>query len=441
MRAAWLLVFALACSPPEPSRQDASPEEPTAMLIAIAGQSNALGSALVNDVTSTTGLATLYPNVTLVQRMAGNVSTDPPVLTDIAAASLGPRYIALEDGSPLANGRMGIELSLGRVLDVHVPARDIKIAKFALGGSGLEEHWKPTATYPTVGPNICAQFVSWIQAQEVALEAKLTVVIWIQGNNDAGNAAEAAAYAANMGALLTEWRRYFPAVPLVFDQLHPGMSGAHNATVRAQQASFAATYAGRGVRMLNVDDLELRDDSHFTANSFVTLGERFAKAVEDVMPTTTYAAIRDEQARLIETITPTSASQVKFQREEGRMDFRQWAQANPNACFRRFSIMGSNRFEGPLVSNTDIETQRTDTIITIAYPKQYAKYGAENIRDLQDMVEEDIVSIDDTIGHRGQNNFLGGQSFCNRTDDAPVDDGGAVWFVTLTFETEFHRAV
>lgn len=206
--------------------------------------------------------------------------------------------------------------------------------------------------------------------------------------------------------------------------LHPDSTETNPYTESAATGNFHRT------RDVVFDTYELRQHT----------GPEFLEGADEVS-TGTYAQIRDEQARLIEALTPTSAAAVTFKREEGRVDFRQWAQANPSACFRRFSIIGSMRDEGPLVSNTDFETYRTDTIVTVAYPKQMGKYGADNIRDLQDLIEEDRFLIDDTIGHRGQNNQLACQNYCRRTEDPSVDDAGAVWLVTLTFETEYQRSV
>lgn len=424
---------------PEPVDE---PDEPPGRrpMIVIHGQSNALGSAQVSDVTIASGLTSLYPNVSLVQRMAANVSTDPPVFQNIGPASLGPRTIALEDGSPIA-ARMGTELTLGRAL--HPIIGQIVIAKYAIGAAGLDEHLGVASDYPTDGDNVHAQFLAWVAEQEEALNCYFAGLVWIQGNGDADDAGEAGRYQANLTALVASVRGEFGNVPLVVVKLHSSMAGAQVATVQAAQV--AVVEDTRISALVDSDDLGLRDTDHYTADAFVTLGERIAAALIPLLnerwDVTTTAEIRDEQARLIEAITPTTAAQVKFRREEGRIDFRQWVAANPNACFRRFSIQGSLELEGPEVSNINFETYRTAIILTVAYPKQFGAYGGDNIRDLADLVHGDVFQIDDVIGHRGQNNFLAGQNYCTRRPEVPTEDVGAAWLVTMTFDTEFQREV
>ncbi len=169
-------------------------------------------------------------------------------------------------------------------------------------------------------------------------------------------------------------------------------------------------------------------------------GPEFAEGAEEVS-TATYAQIRDEQARLIEAITPTTAADVKFRRDEGRVEFSKWVEQNPTASFRRFSILGSMRDEGPLVTNCDTETYRTDTIVVVAYPKQFGKYGGDNIRDLQDLVDEDKFLLDNAIGHLAIDNLLNAQSFCRRVGEPATSEAGSSWLVTYVFETEYQRAV
>lgn len=423
--------------PPEEEPEEEFGHRP---MFVIAGQSNAVGPAHVDDATDTS-IDDTYPNVTLVWKLSDGPD-DPPAFQEFGPGSLTPRTVSLADGSPLAVGRMGVELKLGRDLDAAIGQH--VIAKFAINSSGLNGEWKPSATYPTVGDNLFTQFIAWVEDQATTNDAYVAGLVWIQGNDDAnGDPVAAAAYQTNLTAFVTAFRAQFGNVPVVFDRLHVDATGSDVDVVRAQQAAFEADTII--CEMVSVDDLLIPDGSHYDADSMVELGARFAEALLGLLDSrwdvTTVGGIRDAQATLIEALTPTTAADVKFRREEGRIDFKEWCKKNPSACLRRFSIMGSFELEGPLVSNTDYEAYRTSVILTVAYPKQFARYGGDNIRDLSDLVHEDTFLIDDTIGHRGQSNFLPGQNFCLRRPEVQIDDGGSVWFATTTYDLEFQRGV
>lgn len=160
----------------------------------------------------------------------------------------------------------------------------------------------------------------------------------------------------------------------------------------------------------------------------------------DQSVTTTYPLIRDRQAYLIESATPASIAQVPFRREEGRIDFREWVARNPQAALRRFHIMGSMRIPGPLASSPTQEIRRTETIVTVAYPKSRGTYGG-TVRDLSDVIYEDMDAIDHAIGHRGYVGNMPGQWLGRRVSGVQIDEAPAALFATATYQVEWRRSV
>jgi PKD repeat protein len=235
-----------------------------------AGQSNELGQGTAASITIVSGYTSAYSSVTLKQQTA-TTANDPLTWTLWATAALAPRA-----GSP----NFGPELSFGRYMDRVDPA-NTAIAKMAINGSSLALNWLPSVTYPTSGDTLFTQFVAYLQEAETELEGRLAAIHWVQGEADAGNATHAANYQANLTAFVEALRVYWPGIPFVFNQLHASASPAHTATVRTQQAAFAA--AVPNVAMVNVDDLTLTDGLHFDADSYVTLGNRLALATAQLL--------------------------------------------------------------------------------------------------------------------------------------------------------------
>lgn len=159
------------------------------------------------------------------------------------------------------------------------------------------------------------------------------------------------------------------------------------------------------------------------------------------MATTSYSAIRDKQRQVIEALTPTSNTAVKFFAALDERDFREWAVANKAAAFRRFTILNNADYQAPEVDNHDVVWQRMTSEIVVAYPNDWGFYGEENIRDMQDMMDEDWQLIDKNVGPYGQNlgNWLDGQGLCLMTSIQYIDDED-VTFAVIRYEIGFYRA-
>lgn len=247
---------------------------PPTSIVVIAGQSNAAGRADTDDITPSalqTLLETPFPSVLLKQKLAQS-TLDPIVWdSDYATTAVQPRV------NPTQN--MGPELSMARYLDRANP-NQFRLAKFALGGSGLNDNWRQGSAYPGSpigGPNLFAQFISFMQAAETELNGRIAAIVWVQGETDALDTSDAAAYQANFTQFISDVRVSFPGVPFIFNRLHSANAGTFVSTVRAAQTAVDA--AVDGTTMVDCDDLTLTDGQHFSANSYVTLGDKFGLAV------------------------------------------------------------------------------------------------------------------------------------------------------------------
>lgn len=230
-------------------------------IIVIAGQSNAKGvEADIDSVSIVSGLRTAYPNVPLRQKLT-DINSNPLVWTADETVDLAPR----------ADDWFGIELTLGKYLDRAVTKR-FSIAKFAVPSSSLGQNWRVGAAFPTVGPNLYSQFITFMQDAETSLGGRIAAIIWIQGETDAGGTTLASAYETNLTDLINGVRGYFPEVPFIFNRLHVSYIGAETATVRAAQTAVAAALPW--TTMIDVDDLVLASPPHFGADSYATFGNR-----------------------------------------------------------------------------------------------------------------------------------------------------------------------
>lgn len=250
-------------------------------IIAIAGQSNAAGRKFIEQVSDATEKA-LYETdlVTVTLREWEATSANPPVVIYNTADQSGTQTPVRADGplSPrpyaLPQYNMGPELSLGYYLDSIV--HEFSIVKFSIGGTSLAVNWLPTGTYPT-GTNLFDQMVAYLQQAETDLGGYLAALVWIQGENDGTDAAQAAAYQANLTAFIAALRVTWPSLPFVFNRLSTSSIVVYKTDIRTAQQNVAT--ADATTWLVDSDGLALDSGLHFVADTYIDLGLRLGPAV------------------------------------------------------------------------------------------------------------------------------------------------------------------
>lgn len=226
-------------------------------------------------------------------------SADPPVLDVYPSGSLEPKVYS-------GTLKLGIELSLGRDLDHTLPGR-VAIAKFAYSSTSLNTNWAVNGTYPTAQPNLCTQFIAYIKAAERATGSRLAAIIWIQGENDAGNLTTANNYDDNLLAFVDAVRAGTSTVPFIYGRLHISAAYSNVTELRASQSN--ANGARANLIMMSQDTVALSGDSvHYDANGLIALGHIYANQVLATLGINQlpYASFTYVEAGLQVTFTGTS---------------------------------------------------------------------------------------------------------------------------------------
>ena len=156
--------------------------------------------------------------------------------------------------------------------------------------------------------------------------------------------------------------------------------------------------------------------------------------------TTTLGAIRRQQASTIEGLTPTSMQRDKFELHRGETGFGEWVEENATRCLRVFSIIYAGMVEPPAVHDEQVRQEHVAQSLEIAYPRQWGRYGQENIRDAEDLIMEDKRQIEDAIGIAGASNYASGQ-LITEVVGHDIADGDAVLVSVFDLETRFSRSV
>lgn len=121
------------------------------------------------------------------------------------------------------------------------------------------------------------------------------------------------------------------------------------------------------------------------------------------MPTTTPEAILNSiTSRIVTRLTPNYEAERKFElyEEQDENGFRDWAERNKDACFRKFSALFLGEVSPPSVSNTDAERVEEEIEIVVAYPHTLR---FRSIVALHHVVREDLRQIEHEVGSNGFN--------------------------------------
>lgn len=213
------------------------------------------------------------------------------VLRDASKILYRPTQGMLTTVAPV-RGTFGPEIALAAGLSRRGSAA---IVKYAIGSTDLAEDWAPSTgiRYANLRSRVNSTLGALIAHGD---QPYLAGVFWIQGEEDALHADFAAAYAANLDALLAAFARDFPKAPIAIARINAPYRPYRDLVREAQEdADVAAIW--------NTDDLPLMDRVHLDAAGQLELGDRFAASALSwrfqILPTTRPASVPEPSTRTL----------------------------------------------------------------------------------------------------------------------------------------------
>lgn len=208
-----------------------------------------------------------FSAVQFVNRNAPN-GADPPVFVNEGPSDLGPRTLAIGSTFPVGTGgweQTALRELARRTIDTWYGA------KFSISGTSMAAVWG-NASYPTGGPQIVAQFISWLQDKITTfgitdLENNL-ILVFGQGESDVGD------YYTNYYTKLVEMmedkiRAEFGQILIVLNRFDSTVDTAGN--IRAAIENYAAGYPP--TRVLRRDQTPYRPgEAHYTDQGYADAG-------------------------------------------------------------------------------------------------------------------------------------------------------------------------
>lgn len=155
---------------------------------------------------------------------------------------------------------------------------------------------------------------------------------------------------------------------------------------------------------------------------------------------TTPGAIRDRMVTLVKGITPALHAAQKFMPHREELAFRDYCEANPAQCLRRFSVRNGGSTTQALVTSTTLERVEDDMIVEVAYPADW-RHGGTQLLGLDDVIASDAVKIETAIGVPSADSTLKGLATVFRPGETERDPSGAVVFLTIRYRVEYARSL
>ncbi|MEX1048451.1 MAG: sialate O-acetylesterase [Akkermansiaceae bacterium] len=206
----------------------------------------------------------------------------------------------------------GPEVSFAATVAAARPTDEFLLVKRAMGGTSLAG-WAPqwdesrlASKYDTAAGPIYSKLLADYAAAIKDRPARLTGVLWMQGESDTRYPALGPNYFENFKTLIQAFRRDLnaPSLPFFFGRVNMPAAATEDdkKTIKfpyIQQVRAAQERAAReipGVYLIETDDLNKQSDGiHYDAAGQITLGRRFAEAWLRTVPATKKLPLPGEQ--------------------------------------------------------------------------------------------------------------------------------------------------
>lgn len=180
-------------------------------------------------------------------------------------------------------GQFGPEISFGHAIAQAYPGQDIRLVKYAKGGTALYDDWSPDVKGE--------QYTKFMQNAKGALadldasKVKYEIVgmLWLQGESDADeNKGED--YEKNLTSFIAHMRKEFktPDMPFVIARVRDHFGGATGQAKIVRDAQVKIGNSGKINAWFDTDDLSMRNPGHYDGAGLLEIGKRFAASLEKI---------------------------------------------------------------------------------------------------------------------------------------------------------------
>jgi hypothetical protein len=250
---AWAKDDSIALSLPAPKN-----------LAIIAGQSNAKGRGTIADIAGYNGGGATIANAFIWNN----------------AGLTWPTLVAGTNNDALDNTKLGVEMSLAKNF-VTSKGQPLYLVKSAVDGTAITQWTSPNTNFTNLRDAV--QRAVW-SIEDSGSVCKPVAFIWYQGEADALNGTEAAAYAGRLQQFITDVNTIPGIAQIPFYVVQIQQSPGQVGTAQVQQAGLVTAmtkpYSAYTTYVETSDIAVNFDTHHITAASFEALGARLVERIK-----------------------------------------------------------------------------------------------------------------------------------------------------------------
>jgi hypothetical protein len=172
----------------------------------------------------------------------------------------------------------GPEIAFGHAMAKQMPDVEIRLVKSAVSGSNLHTQWAPTTgTCYTAFMKTARAALADLDGKKVPYE--IAGMLWLQGESDA-RSPKKTDYEKNLTQFIAHMRDTFKTPEMSFiiarvKEFYGGKAGAK--FVRDAQMKIGET--DKNAACFDTDDCEMFNEGHYNSAGLITIGTRFAEAL------------------------------------------------------------------------------------------------------------------------------------------------------------------
>ncbi len=193
------------------------------------------------------------------------------------------KWVTLTPEAVNGRGRFGPEISFGRAIAAALPKENIRLIKYAVGGTALYNDWAPTNG---------KQYKGFMQTAKAALadldaagtKYEIAGMLWLQGESDAAEK-KGQDYEKNLTAFITHMRKQFknPDMPFIIARVRNHYGGKTGQAKLVRDAQVKVTKELKNVAWFDTDKLPMVNAGHYNSAGLIEIGKLFASAYKSTI--------------------------------------------------------------------------------------------------------------------------------------------------------------
>lgn len=183
-----------------------------------------------------------------------------------------------------SKGSFGPEIHFAHTIANDFPMYDIRLVKYAAGGTALYDDWSPTLKGEQYLNFMNRTKDALMNLDEAGADYEVSAMLWLQGESDA-HENKGETYEKNLSDFISHLRTEFNAstMPFIIARVRDYYGGETGQAKIVRDAQAKVAESTENVAWFDTDDCSTQDAGHYDASGLADIGNRFAKKYKEIV--------------------------------------------------------------------------------------------------------------------------------------------------------------